>query len=273
MNNYTEKRKYKRIELDKRKYKEIVSPCIARFRAKQLSDRKMPPLDWNIVAVKNLSAGGIKINYYKENLEIGSLVDFKIEFIKSKPTISCIGRVVRIDDAHANSMFRIGIEFIEIDEKEREIINTTVEAILRKETQRRVHSEKLVKTKNHLTKKFEIVKAKATDIFNVEKASQKTKYEPVDIAETNKEQEKKSDEPLGIKEEYGKTVLGNEAYDYHAKSRKRTLKKCPATAFIVAYMVLMLTLGFIVHRDLRKQLIRVETKLDNVVSKVYYPGF
>ncbi len=150
MNNFTEKRKYKKVELVKRKYKEIVAPCIARFLVKQLYGREMPPLDWNIVAVKNLSAGGIKFNYYKENLEISSLIDLKIEFIKSIPTISCIGRVVRIEEAHANSMISMGIEFTEIDDKEREIINATVEEILRKETQRSVYSEKLLKMKNPL---------------------------------------------------------------------------------------------------------------------------
>ena len=83
-----------------------------------------------------MSAGGIKINYYKGNLEIGSLIDLKIEFIKSIPTIRCIGRIDRLEDAHTNSMFRIGIEFTEIDDKEREIINATVEAILREETKK-----------------------------------------------------------------------------------------------------------------------------------------
>ena len=132
MKNFTDKRKYKRIELDKRKYKEILSPCIAKFRVKHLG-HKMANFDWSIVAVKNLSAEGIKFNYYIENLEIGSPIDVKIEFIKSIPTISCIGRVVRIEDAYVNSMFRIDVDFTEIDDKEREIINATVEAILRKE--------------------------------------------------------------------------------------------------------------------------------------------
>ena len=133
MKDFAEKRKYKRIELDKRKYKEILSPCIAKFRVKHLSGHEMTTLDWSIVAVKNLSAEGIKFNYYIENLEIGSPIDVKIEFIKSIPTISCIGRVVRIEDACVNSMFRIDVDFTEIDDKEREIINATVEAILRKE--------------------------------------------------------------------------------------------------------------------------------------------
>ncbi len=134
MNNYSEKRKYKRIELEKWKYKEIVSPCIARFRNKRWSLCNRPSLEWNIVAVKNLSAGGVMPNYYKKGLNIGSILELKIELIESKPTISCIGRVVRIEDAHANAMFRIAIEFTKINDLDREIINTTVEAILRRET-------------------------------------------------------------------------------------------------------------------------------------------
>jgi len=152
MNNCTERRKYKRIELGQWKYKEIVTPCIARFRVKQDCGRAMLPLDWNIVAVKNLSAGGIKFNYYKVNLEVGSLLELKIDFIKSIPTISCVGRVVRIEDAHANSMFRIATEFTEINDPDREIINTTVEAILKIEAKQRVNSEKRNKIKIALAK-------------------------------------------------------------------------------------------------------------------------
>jgi len=125
--------KYKRIELDKRKYKEIVSPCIGRFLVTQCDGQETSSLEWNIVAVKNLCAEGIIFNYYKMNLGVGSLLELKLDFIKSTPIISCIGRVVRIEDAHVNSMFRIGVDFTEIDDKEREIINATVEAILRKE--------------------------------------------------------------------------------------------------------------------------------------------
>ncbi len=133
MNNNSEKRKYKRVELEKWKYKEIVSPCIARFRVKQCDGQETSSLEWNIVAVKNLSTRGITFNYYKMNLGFGSFLELKIDFIESKPSISCIGRVVRIEDAHANSMFRIATEFTEINDLDREIINTVVEAILKRE--------------------------------------------------------------------------------------------------------------------------------------------
>ncbi len=86
-----ERRKYKRIELAKRKYKKIIPPYIVRFRVKQYEGQEMPSPDWDIVAVKNLSAGGIIFDYYNRNLKIGSLLDLKIDFLKSIPTINCIG--------------------------------------------------------------------------------------------------------------------------------------------------------------------------------------
>jgi hypothetical protein len=165
MNNYTENRKYKRVELEKWKYKEIVSPCIARFRVKQYEGQEMFFLEWNIVAVKNLCAGGIMFNYYKTNLRCGSLIDLKIDFIKSISTINCIGRVIRIKRTPYNSMFRIATEFTEIDDKDREIINTTVEAILSKKAKRRIYSGKLLKIKNTFTGGFRVAEAQYRKIL------------------------------------------------------------------------------------------------------------
>jgi len=160
MNSYTGRRKYKRIELEKWKYKEIVSPCITRFRVTQCDDRETSSLEWNIVAVKNLSAGGIMFNYYKMDLGFGSLLELKLDFIKSKPTISCIGRVVRIEDAHTNCMFRIATEFTEINDLDREIINTTVEAILTREAKKKIYPEKLLKMTNTLTRRLGIAEVR-----------------------------------------------------------------------------------------------------------------
>jgi hypothetical protein len=273
MNNYTGRRKYKRIELEEWKYKEIVSPCITRFRVTQCDGQEASSLEWNIVAVKNLSAGGIMFNYYKMDLGLGSLLELKLDFIKSKPAISCIGRVVRIEDAHTNCMFRIATEFTEINDLDREIINTTVEAILKRETKKRIYPEKLLKMKNSLTRISGIVNAKATDISNREKALKGISYEPVGVSGADKLEDDKAEELSGMTEADWKDVSGKEANDCHARHRERTLKKGPVTAFIIAYMVLMLILGFLVHSDLSKQLNRVEARLDNVVSKVVYSGF
>ncbi|MHC4181730.1 MAG: PilZ domain-containing protein [Planctomycetota bacterium] len=142
MYNNTEERKYKRIELERRKYKEIATPYIARFKVKLCEGQEKSSLDWNIVAVKNLSAGGIIFNYYNENIEIGTLLDLKIGFLKSIPAINCIGRVIRIEESQLNSMSRIATELTEIDEHERKMINTTVEAALRKKAKKRISIRK-----------------------------------------------------------------------------------------------------------------------------------
>ncbi len=383
MNNYTGRRKYKRIELEKWKYKEIVSPCITRFRVTQCDDRKTSSLEWNIVAVKNLSAGGIMFNYYKMDLRFGSLLELELDFIKSKPAISCLGRVVRIEDAHTNCMFRIATEFTEINDLDREIINTTVEAILKREAKKKIYPEKLLKMTNTLTRRLGIaevrlegskIKTKSSvhledefwthirtapetfsleeskiitgsvspalrngDIDGQEKQTEKP-LEPKGVdginakniiqeakkaeheaelkaereaekaelkaereakkavlkaereakkakrkaereakkskreAEREAEREVKAHEPSGITEANRKAVLGKEVYGYHEKSRETTQKKSHTTAFVIAYMVLMLILGFVVHRDLTKRIDRLVTKTEIVGSKIEDSG-
>ncbi|MEE9604614.1 MAG: PilZ domain-containing protein, partial [Candidatus Scalindua sp.] len=91
-----EKRKYERIELAKRNYKKILTPYIARFRVKQYEDQEMSFPDWDIVAVKNLSAGGLLFQHSK-NLGLGSLLDLRIDLFKSVPTVNCVGKVTRIE--------------------------------------------------------------------------------------------------------------------------------------------------------------------------------
>jgi hypothetical protein len=323
------------------------------------------------------------------DLEIGSLLELQLDFIKAKPTISCIGRVVRIEDAHTNSMFRIATEFTEINDLDREIINTTVEVILKREAKKKKYPEKLLKMANPLTRRLGIAEAtlggskiktvtsvhlledelwtrkrttpetlpledskmifgggpttlhnsdidgheiqtekpfkpKVVDEISAKDKIQETKIarreadreakkakleaeRETKIAERKAEQEAKiakreadreakkakleaereakiakreadreakiTDETSGITETKKKAVLGKEVYRYHDKSRETTQKKSHATSFIITYMVLMLILGFIVHRDLTKQLNSVETRLDNIVSKVVNSGF
>jgi len=176
MYNVTEKRKYKRIELTKRKDKKIVPPYITRFRVKQYEGQEISSPDWDIVAVKNLSAGGMVYTYnkgYNKNLELDSLLDLKINFFKSIPSINCIGRVVRIEEPMpmTNSMSRIAAKFTEIDEQEREMINTTVEAILRREAEKKdFYSEILEKImKNFYFEKLEkIINAMARKVTMAE---------------------------------------------------------------------------------------------------------
>ena len=117
----------KRIE--RREYKRIEKSYIARLRIKQYKGLEKPSAEWDMVTVKDLSAGGMQFNYNK-NLGIGSLLDFKIDISKSTPTINCVGKVTRIEYAQPHSILRIATEFTEIDEQEKEAINTAVEKAL-----------------------------------------------------------------------------------------------------------------------------------------------
>ncbi len=158
MDNYIENQEYKKIGIksEKHKYKEILSPCIARFRAKQCDDQEASNLDWNMVAVKNLSADGITFNYYKMKLGYGSLLELKIDFIKARPAISCVVRVVRIEQAPTNSMFRITTEFDEISNLDRKTINSTVEAIVKREVKKRECSENKTNKTNKIKTVFKM---------------------------------------------------------------------------------------------------------------------
>jgi hypothetical protein len=81
----------------------------------------------------NINAGGAFF-YYTKDLGIGTLLDLKIYVPNSVLILNCVGKVIRIDKPRHTSMFGITIKFTEIGEKEKEIINTTVEEFLEYKT-------------------------------------------------------------------------------------------------------------------------------------------
>ncbi len=113
---------------ERRKYERREKPFMVRFRTIPLVAEKMVSTGWDMVPVKNLSAGGMLFDYNK-NLELDSLLDFKIDISKSTPTINCVGKIIRIE-VQPISMFRIEIKFTDIGEQEKAMINTTVEEAL-----------------------------------------------------------------------------------------------------------------------------------------------
>ena len=111
--------------MNKRKYKRIEKPYMARLRIKQYEGLEISSSEWDIVALKDLSARGA-IFYYSKYLGIGSLLDLKIDVSTTTPTIKCAGRVTRIEYTQPHSILRIATEFTEISKQEKEMINTTV---------------------------------------------------------------------------------------------------------------------------------------------------
>ena len=121
MSNDQERRKYKRIE----------KPYMAGVRVKQHEGHEKGSTGWDSVILKNLSAGGGTFLTYKKDLEIGALLDLKIDVPGFILIINCIWKVVRIAKPKSTSMYSIATEFTEISEQEKKIINTTVEEVLK----------------------------------------------------------------------------------------------------------------------------------------------
>ncbi len=119
MSNVQERRIYKRIE----------KQYTARLRVKQYKGSEISSAEGDTVSLKNLGAGGAYF-FYNKDLGIGTLLDLEIDAHKSKSTINCVGEITRIDKPLPTSMFCIAIRFTEIDEKEKEIIDKSVEGTL-----------------------------------------------------------------------------------------------------------------------------------------------
>ncbi len=115
-------------DLERREYKRIEKLFMVRFRTIPLVAKKMVSPDWDVGAVKDLSAGGMLFHYNK-NLELDSLLDLKIDILKSTPTINCVGKVTRIDHSHLHSILSIATEFTEIEEQEKEVISKAIEEV------------------------------------------------------------------------------------------------------------------------------------------------
>jgi hypothetical protein len=102
---------------------------MASLRIKQYEGLEISSAEWDMVILKDLSAGGA-LFYYNKYLGFASLLDLKIYLPKSTSTINCVGKITRIEQFKPTSMFTITIKFIYIGEQEKEMINTTIEEFL-----------------------------------------------------------------------------------------------------------------------------------------------
>ncbi len=111
---------------ERRKYQRIEKPYIVRFRVKPDENQKVTTSNWDLVAVKNMSAGGALFRY-PEDLGANSNLELKIGISQTTPVVNCVAKIIRIERPQPNSMFRIVAEFTEIEEQERKMIDATIE--------------------------------------------------------------------------------------------------------------------------------------------------
>jgi c-di-GMP-binding flagellar brake protein YcgR len=119
---------------ERRKYKRIEKPYMVRFQVKQYKGLEISYAEWDMVALKDLCAGGVFFNSSK-NLGINSLLDLKIDVSTDSSPIECVGTVLRVKKQQYTSIFGIAAAFMEIGAQDKEMINKTAAEISRQERQ------------------------------------------------------------------------------------------------------------------------------------------
>ncbi len=116
--------------MNKRKYKRTGEPYYTvRLRIKHHEGLRTSSTGWDWVVLKDLSAGGALFSYNK-HLEIGTLLDLIIDVSAFTPAINCVGRVTRVEKSQLHSTIHVAIEFEDIDEQAKELINKIAEEII-----------------------------------------------------------------------------------------------------------------------------------------------
>ncbi len=110
---------------ERRKDKRREKLYMAEVRVKRHEGHETGSTGWDSATLHNLSVGGTFF-IYRKDLEIGTLLDLKIDGTETRRTINCVGKVTRAEQFQSTSMFCTAIKFINIREKDKETINTSV---------------------------------------------------------------------------------------------------------------------------------------------------
>jgi len=114
-------------DISDRQYKRLKKPFVIRFRVHQDDDFSDVFGGWNIVTAEDLSAGGA-LFIYDQQLEVGSMLDLKINFPAFENPITCNAKVVRVEQLKHSAFYHIAIMFTDIKDNEKEILNSAVDS-------------------------------------------------------------------------------------------------------------------------------------------------
>ena len=107
---------------ERRRYKRIKKQYTVSFSK---SGQGAKP-SWDMVVVRNISAGGVLFNFDRK-IEEGSKLNFKFSMAYGKKPIQCQGEVIRVKDLGDGSMYEIAVNYIDIDPKQSQFINKSAE--------------------------------------------------------------------------------------------------------------------------------------------------
>ena len=111
---------------ERRVYKRIRKHFIAKFQSRPRDAQEKTSANWDMVTIYNLGAGGTLFNYNRR-LEVGSLLNLEIKFPISETPIHGVVKIIRIEESSKGLILHIAAVFIEIDKKQKEIINEAAE--------------------------------------------------------------------------------------------------------------------------------------------------
>ncbi len=110
---------------ERRKFKRREKLYIAGVRVKQHEGNETKSTGWDSVILHNLSVGGAFF-IYKRDLEIGTLIDLKIDIPESMLNVNCVGEATRVEQFKSSSLFYTAIKIIDIGVLEEAIVNASV---------------------------------------------------------------------------------------------------------------------------------------------------
>jgi c-di-GMP-binding flagellar brake protein YcgR len=110
---------------ERRKHVRIKTPYITRFRVKPCDGEASN--NWETFAVVNLSAGGLFF-YSSVNLEVSTILDLEISFSHIYHAVICVGKVIRVTKHPVTSINGYAVEFTEIDEQVKKMINKNLKS-------------------------------------------------------------------------------------------------------------------------------------------------
>ena len=111
---------------EKRRFARLFKQFVVRIQIQGALSR-----GWDMVLIENISKGGLFFRTPTE-LKQGMVLNFKINVALNKHAISCVGKVVRARAARDPRLYEIGISFTQIEESDANLINSTVEEFLAK---------------------------------------------------------------------------------------------------------------------------------------------
>lgn len=112
-----------------REYIRVVKPYIVKFRVRADKALNMVSKEWDMVTANNFSANGIFF-FANRNLEVGTILELKIGFSLSHPSIICVGKVIRTRRHLGTSTIGFAIVFTEIDKQIKKEISNIVSGIV-----------------------------------------------------------------------------------------------------------------------------------------------